>query len=725
MVELFPILLTRKPEQRYPMQQAVMPPEGSNQVTRSDVLSTGALLLFLFAWHWRVTGSLTLAAAGALALFISLCLAYGVLFIRFVAPIYQSTSGIAFQFMSGYFVFNSLLFIACLATPFGMETNLAGLAGLAVAGLVITRRRVLTVSTNVPYDRWATLAAICLSGIGATIWCSDAQMPLQLQSNNLIFHVWPDVFIHAREISVFAQAHGLATVHDIKLAGGHAPIYHFASYLSPAAISSLSGASAMQVYASFQLPLGIFFTGLAAYCLASKCFGSWPGVAAVVAIVLFPDAFQQGLQNRYLSYNFLAQVNLGLLYGIACITLAWTFMFDGCQRGRVGSVLLAFGFLIICLFYKAHIFVANSYILMVFPIIFFKPLRTRWRIVLGVLATIVFCIVVSYSQTNPRIPVMRLDGSGIGSYLSNLLHDYDAGWMKQTFTRIFKEEQHGKAMQTLYAVAMLLVSTFGVWLLGLAIVLVAGWRNLPSVYRWFPIIVIVNYLVMTLGLALDSRSVGTPDELINRPLVWAYFAVAVSSAALAYRLLVGDGLPKSRAWKGVMLASVLACAVLTIRNAPNLQTFPARAYNNFTDFAAVPECLVQAASHLRNAGADGDIVQDSVGDPRFILTALSERQLYVGKVSFGGQNVEQELRLANVKVLERFSNSHQLLQFAKEKGIDWYLQYPDYSLAWPASIIRQPAFSCGGYRLFRFAQHAPGSTLNVKTSSIGGDKDFQ
>lgn len=187
-----------------------------------------------------------------------------------------------------------------------MVVNLAALSLLGAAGYLASRKYQPR-SATAPGESAAALVAIVLAGIGATIWCGDAQTPVRLQDSAVIFRVWPDTFIHAREISVFAQAHGISTIQDIKLAGGSAPIYHFASYLSPAAISVLSGASAMEVYASLQLPVGIVLTGLAAYCLAASMFGCWAGVAGVVALVLFPDAFHQGFGNRYLSYNFLAR----------------------------------------------------------------------------------------------------------------------------------------------------------------------------------------------------------------------------------------------------------------------------------------------------------------------------------------------------------------------------------------------------------------------------------
>jgi hypothetical protein len=689
-------------------------PGGSQLVRRSiaprffvpfawvDSAAVLVMVLFLIMWHARVTGEMTFAAGGALVLFVAMCLAYGSIGCRLLSSLFASPAGVAFQLLLGYFVFNSLLFILALCSPLGMVANLAILAAIAVLGLLVIRKQlafVVQTGNDTDSDRWAAAVAILIACIGATIWCGDAQAPQEILNGNVIFKVWPDTFIHAREISVFAQAHGIGTVHDIKLAGGRAPIYHFASYLSPAAISALSGASAMQVYASFQLPVGIMLTGLAAFCLMGKLFGCWPGVASVIAIVLFPD--------RYLSYNFLSQVNLGMLYGIACAALAWMFVLDGCRRGKIATVLLGYAFLGLCAFYKAHIFVANSYLLMMFPFFFLRTVRPSLRAAMGVLATLLFCMVVTWSQTNPRVPVLRMDGSGIGTYIVQLLHDYEAGWMKQYFRGIFITEKHGRIVQAMYAAIMILLSTFGVWLAIFAVALVRGRRIVTVGFWWFPILVIANYTVMTLGLALDTRNVGTPDELVNRPLVWAYFVIASWSAAACYRTVFGDKLPAARAAGGIAFATVV-CGISACYSSPNLQTFPGRfERTNFVESGSVPVCMVKTAEYLRANSARGDVIHDENYDPGFMLTALSERQLYVGETTFGGNSAMDQIRLNDIYPLSKMTNAAQLKKFLSERGIDWVLQDPRTELAWPGSIVHHPAFACGGYRLFRFERLSP------------------
>lgn len=666
-------------------------------------VSITLIVAFLSLWQVRVTGSLSLIAFTSLILIIFLCLAYGHLFLIATAGVCARTAGLSFQFLCGFFVFNTLLYAMALASPFGMTTNIAILAFVAVVGIALSlaqRRDIADTSHEFP-----NFLTILVSGTAATLWCGDAHAPLLIRGETAIFQIWPDVFIHAREISVFAQAHGIGTIHDIKLAGAPAAIYHFASYLSAAAISALAGIPAIDTYSSFQLPFGIFLTGLAAFALISPIFGRWPGLAATVAVVLLPDAYQQGFGNRYLSYNFLAQANLGMLYGIACMAIAWVFVLDGCRRGKLLTVLLGYVFLAICLFYKAHIFVANSFLMSIYPCLFFAGILPRWRVLIGITFVSLFVFVAGYSQTISRVPVLRLDGSGIGGYVMILLGNFDAGVLKVFFTRVFTLERHSKPVEAFYIAAMLLMSTFGLWIAATAVAIFAGKSRISKAFLLFPVLITANYLAMAMGLALDTRGVGTVDELVNRPLVWAYFAVVAWTAGAGYHLAIGDGVPQQRTAIIGLLGLLCFAFATPIFLAQNLQTFPARqGFATYSQSGSVPMCLVKASQYLRDNSRSGEIIQDSANDPRFIVTALSERQLFVGEGKFGGHIKESQERLRELLSFTKMQSIKEVSDFAASRNISWYLMHPGTAVSWPAAFLQHPAFDCDGYRIYHFVE---------------------
>jgi hypothetical protein len=669
--------------------------------TRWRWASIAAIVGFLVLWHIRVTGGLPLLALLTVILLAGLSLVYGRLFQKAWPNTAGNAAGLAFQFTCGFFIVNTLLFIMALALPTPIHINVAILAVGALIGIVWLVRSPIAILPGA--EELPSFTAIAISGIAATLWCTDAQTPMVLQGGKAVFQTWHDIFIHVREISVFAQAQGLSTIHDIKLAGASAPIYHFASYLFPAVMTGVAGTPALETFSSLQLPVGIFLTGMAAFILMGPLFGRWAGVAATAAVVLLPDAYLQGFGNRYLGYFFISQVNLGMLYGIAAAALAWTFMIDGCNRGKYGLVFMAYVFLVVCLFYKAHLFVANAFLMMVYPCMFFHRLAARWRLLAAVVLVTLFVTVVGLSQNLQRVPVMRIDGSGISGYVSILLNMFDHEAPYRFFHAVLGTTAYPKAVQALATLVMLLACTFGAWLLATAVLLVTQ-KRLPSATRVFPLLFIANYLVMSMGLALDNRGIGGQDELLNRPLVWAYFTVVAWTAAAAWQAWAPDA-PGRRTAVVAIAAVCIAAFITPWHGGRNLQTLSAwSSHAAYERFNASPLCLVESARFIRTHAQPRDLMQDSGGDGdlAFVTTALAERQLYAGKGSFGGKIELAKARLDDFAPVLALTAPAEIEKFVSARGIGWYLLRPETTTLWPAPFLEKSAFACGGYRVFHF-----------------------
>jgi hypothetical protein len=151
---------------------------------------------------------------------------------------------------------------------------------------------------------------------------------------------------------------------------------------------------------------------------------------------------------------------------------------------------------------------------------------------------------------------------------------------------------------------------------------------------------------------------------------------------------------------------VLVCLLsigAALHSAPNLQTYPQFQVPTFAT-GAVPGCLADAANYLRLRGAQSDVVQEGASDLRFRLAALAERQLYVGQEPFGGASKAQDERLNEVERLKNMRDPENIRRFFATRNVRWYLQRPDTQLAWPMTMMPQPAFTCGGFRLFHFSR---------------------
>jgi len=649
-------------------------------------------------WHVRVAGGLSPLAALLYLALIAIWAGFGYALARWLAPSVGVELGAPQQLVMGFFCANTAGFILALLLPFGILWQALATAALAAAAAWAAARRP-ALGHGADFS-WPGLFACLASAVAATWWCGDVQPPFATAGEVQILQTWQDVFIHARILSGFVQGHGIASLQDLRLAGVASPPYHYASYITPASIAALADLRPLQVYASFQLPFGIYLTGLAAYILFTPMFGRWPALAGCIAVVALPDAFLQGFGNRYLSYFFLSQINLGMLYGIAAAALAWFFVLHGARQGKLGLVMVGYGWLAVCLLYKAHLFVANAYPLIVFPCLFMTHYGRAARLAAWSMLTALFVLTVWYSQRVTSIPLIKLDFSAAGVYTAILLDTFDPGWWSDLLHRFFVEQAHGRLVQGLVLLGVLALFTLGAWTPVLAALLWIGRVRVPAPILLFPVLVVVNYLIMASGLAQDAHGVGTVDELQNRPLVWAYFIVAAWCAACACYLWRHGRPPLAPRTRMALSLVAAALCMWPLQLGNNLQTFPARGMARYQDFNAVPVCLARTADFVRLHSRPDELVQEGEGDRRFMLSALSERQSYVASGAFSRQNAEIADRMRSLTDAMAGS-AERMAAFGRQSGIGWLVV--EGSQAGPWSAAWNPAFSCGTYRAYHLA----------------------
>jgi hypothetical protein len=254
---------------------------------------------------------------------------------------------------------------------------------------------------------------------------------------------------------------------------------------------------------------------------------------------------------------------------------------------------------------------------------------------------------------------------------------------------------------------MLLLSTFGIWtLICAATLLVLRARGTaPRPVLFFPPFVIANYVLMSLGLAMDLRRVGAPDELLNRPVVWAYFAIAVWTAGAAYATCFGDAPPRRVPARMAAVFLVLIGLSVPWVFSHNLETFPGwTGFASFEEFSSFPSCRVQASLFIREHSHAGDLVQDSENDFRYLTTGLAERQAFVIANMFANRDrAGISERLAAMESFKRMTSAAELAEFAARHKISWYLLHPASSVSWPTPVLDSSVDVCDGYRVYHFA----------------------
>src|SRR5262249_51110660 len=129
----------------------------------------------------------------------------------------------------------------------------------------------------------------------------------------------------------------------------------------------------------------------------------------------------------------------------------------------------------------------------------------------------------------------------------------------------------------------------------------------------FPLVVIANYLVMSLGLAPDRNSVTQTDELLHRPLVWAYFVVAVWVGGACYEVAIKPWFERSHFARTIVLTLLSGLLIVPFFLGKEVQVGPD--WGKPLTNTSMPVGLYRCALFLREQSQRRDLIQDSGRDP--------------------------------------------------------------------------------------------------------------
>jgi hypothetical protein len=598
------------------------------------------------------------------------------------------------RLLVGYVAVNTALFVLAWVSPFGIVANLGMVLGGALAALVAVRPACVREPVS-----WSGLWVVGLSLVAATSWCQDSLRPFVPGDGTTTVKTWLDGYYHTVHIRTFGAAHGAASIDDFRMAGVPARLYHYAAYLTPAFVRQAAGIPSFTAFSGIMVPLGIFFTGLGAYVLFSSFWGGWSGVAACAALLLLPDGAQQGMRNTFMSYHWMAQISPGATVGLAVLAVAWLFVLRGCLRGSPHQIGL--GWLIggAAVFYKAQFFIASALLLFLAPPLFLRGLKLRLRIPWLLGATAIYIVAIVLLQRMPGVPLIRLDASTTGRLLALINSFADPGPVREFFTAQLGAKPT-LANDLMIGAPYLVAESLGGVALLFVVLAIALRGRLAKPLLLFPLLLMVNFLVMALGLALDTRGVATPEELQHRPFIWVYFVwVAWVGGAAGWALV------RSR-WLGRFAKPVILGLAVILMVVPAVKGHGIQNIRTMPTVSNVPNSndLLRATEFMRTHGHAQDLFQDSSFDANYLLAAFSDRRPYVEQMLIRVAHNEQLVarRTSEVQKLMLLATSEAVLSEARRMGIRWFLLRPGQGVNWPAAIVGNPAFTSGTVRVYRF-----------------------
>ena len=628
----------------------------------------------------------------------------GEFFIRQFAPGFEKFNSFPTRFLLGILAGNFLLLISVLVFPMNIGWCwVVLLLGFAfIAFLKVHSRgenyRVEVCKALLCGSRSEALLII-FAPILVGIWCRELLQTPLIYENFLVIRSWPDILVHLAQIGMLARSSGFGGLSDPSMLGASPHIYHVTSYLFPALMTYLSAGASLVWYSCFMVPLGMLLTSFAAYSLTRPFFGLWPGLFAGIAVLSIPDAFQMGFGNQLMGgYYWMQMISPALPYGIACAALAFGFLIQACLTKKPQYVLLAYFFAGLTLIYKAQIFVSISFIIFIAPAFYFGTITKIKRALLVLFLSCFYFGVIYASQFFASLPLIRFDGSALGSYSHLIVSNQGPGLIASAYSWLSQWTSHYWLLSAgLFAAYVLLVS------LGFLLPIYIGIffllrKKVPNLLLWIPLLVALNYIVMATGLALDNRGLGSPEDLLHRPYIWMYFIFITFSTAAICRWICAKQLSQSKTLIFLMGAVFILQFLGPLIFHRQIQHYPAW---NAGDLR-IPSCQYEVAQYIATHGSIRDVIQDGDNDPGFIFTGLSVRQAYAqdskGVRGVGGLNN----RLEELQELIKYSEASSIERFMQQKGIQWYIRNMKIGFNWPTVLSQKEVYSCGDYVLYRF-----------------------
>jgi len=645
------------------------------------LLACIAISTFLVVWITLASGSFNLRSAVFLFVLPWVLLRAG----SIITAALRLPSFFALDFLLGVAIVSVGVMTWKIFVPFSLWILLIILL-IAVAGIP-------KLLPHYQRDPVSALDLLCVivSLAAATGWSQDLILPTRPVQSGIVFKPWWDFFVHATIVARSLGAQTLSQVGNYEWHGFPAIFYHYASYSLALCLAKVGNLPVYETVVGFWAPFGSFLIGLASYALGRVFWSQGAGVAALVGASLIPDAVLLNVAHPYYGYFWLQHIAPGGLYGVAIAGTALILIIQGMREGRrvwiVSGVVLG---ALVALF-KVHVFAAAFPLLFSSAILAWPPRKRLQWLVLGV-CIVAGAAVLTLANHFHVGPDIHFDFSG-GAWYWKKLATMASGTPVETWYRVFGDA-HAFPSHLAQAIGLVLLNTLGIF----AVIAPFVWLLAVRCKTWqapeaISIAAVAILLLMTFGLN-GNAMFGSPDELIHRPFVWAYWVVGSLTAGRLFSVAAGFH-PQLSTW--AVAISILALMLIPIRYGSGLERgkWPgAEAFSNLR----VDRGLVDCANYIRGQPPADAVVQDSRLDELLILGGLSERPSFAARAkvwvaaskAFRESPYQEQLR--KLQSLQQATNVPDLQRSVRETGIRWYVVHPGDPNFWPTEFRDHPVY---------------------------------
>lgn len=581
----------------------------------------------------------------------------------------------------GVAVTGPVLYLLQVVLPLGAAAAFA----IVAAGVLAIQLALKTDPAGASPTR-IEIVGVLLCCAYAGVWCRDlAAAPAVLAAKGTL-PAWVDYFTHGSVLSEFGDPRA-AGQGAIALAGIPKPLYHYASYMLPAALAAPLDQPGLPLATSLWVPIGVLTLAGGALALGTALAGSAGGVAALLALFVLPDPSNYGLRNGYFSFHWNLFAHPGATFALGIALLSVALLQRWVQTRIAAALVLSAALVAVTSLFRMHVFLLllPAWLITVAAASQIDSGR-RWKWLLAAGAVAIAAVVALVNL--PALPVADSWSFGEGRALERFLHQVHRNQEPTAYQGLYRHLQieYGGTFALVMGALLIYPLALGAFLLLLP---AAAWIERGSVrlrgIDAFPVALLAGFGALIAFAPTPSHQDST--DLIHRPSVLLYAVVAVWTAALLVRWLTRQGGDRSgtRLWQTLAVAAALGLPAMWISATDLAAPKFSWARRSGSYGYALERGLLESAQFVRARSRPGDRFATSVQtrsyipvDHATVLAALSGAPAYLARpwvhVAQGGRRAEiASDRFNALLAIGRASDRQQALQRLSTIGVHWYI----------------------------------------------------
>jgi len=542
------------------------------------------------------------------------------------------------------------------------------------------------------FDR-TDLSNLILCCAFTIVWCRDlAEVPAILANTGRL-PAWSDYLLHAGVISQFGDVRAIGRG-GIWLADTPLFMYHYASYMLPAAFSAPLDQPGLPLATSVWVPIGFLSLGAAACTLGVTVAGTPGGIAALAVLFLMPDASNYGLRNGFFSFHWNLLASPTALYALVTSFLAIVFFHRWVVTRSERAFVLSAMLTVATALFRMHVFV------LLFPawfaVVAMASHTVQQRRVLFLVLTGAFAIgFVLALRFLPHLPAEISWVFDEGRALERFLYFAHRGQEPTAYQGLYQRIATKFGETTAIAAGILLVypACLGVLVLLYPLTVALLRRRLQRVgVDAFPIALLIAYAALMLVAPIPAHHDAT--DFTQRPFVLLYAVVATWTAVSLIRWLSEQGTHGERLWQTLLVGTAIGLPFIWT-NAAEMARPKFHWSRPFIAYAVAPD-LLAAADFLRSHAQRGDIfaawplTTRRVGtDAPSEVVALTGMPAYLARFwiheALGGDGrIAAGNRYIAVGEVAKARSPEYAMQRLRSLGVRWYVTVRHGEPSWDA-----------------------------------------